>query len=90
MNRQHLPMDTTRLSVPQYDPGSVPLPPELEEAPQKIITMWRRDLEVFVSLPGGQDVSLGCALRAWMRSVGKEVARMNWEELRAAFKAWRG
>lgn len=90
MSRQHPPMDTTRLSVPRYDPGSVPLPPELEGAPQKIISMWRRDLETFKTLPGGQEVAFHGAIRVWMRSAGLEVARMNWEELRAAFKAWRG
>ena len=74
MSRQHPPMDITKLSVPRYDLGDVPLPLELEGAPEKIISMWRRDLEVFVSLPFGQEVALGCAIRAWMRSVGKEVA----------------
>jgi hypothetical protein len=83
------PFDIARLSVPQYDPGSVPLPPEISEAPEKIVTMWRRDLEIFRTLPGGTEVALGCALRAWMRSAGKEVAKLTPEELRSEFRKWR-
>ena len=90
MSRQHPPLDTSKLSVPRYDPGSVLLPPELEQAPEKIIALWKRDLETFRTLPGGTEVAFHGAIRAWMRSAGLEVVRVPWEELRAAFKAWRG
>ncbi len=84
------PFDISRLSVPQYNPVDIQIPPEISEAPQKIVTMWRRDLEVFVTLPGGRDVALGCAIRAWMRSAGREVARMGCAEVREEFRKWRG
>jgi len=90
MSRQHPPLDTSKLSVPRYDPGSVLLPPELEQAPEKIIDMWRRDLETFRTLPGGTEVAFHGAIRVWMRSAGLEVAKLPWEELREAFREWRG
>ncbi len=84
------PFDIARLSQQQYEPSNVPLPEELEEAPQHILSRWRADLEIFRTLPGGEEVAFHGALRNWLKSAGREVARMNWEELRAGFKVWRG
>jgi hypothetical protein len=77
------------LSVPQYNPEAVPIPDEISEAPQKILDRWRADLEIFRTLPGGTEVAFHGAIRSWMKSAGREVARMPWDELRAAFKEWR-